>query len=372
MGTIWRSELMDLVQIFIQIESARETVYELGKLSLVQFRDLNPDVNLFSRHFVNEVRRFDEMERQLRYFHAQVKKVKKDLPPFLGQYIEPVRSDVPGRVLIDELEAKFEELEKELIQMNANQETLDKNYTELIELLHVVDKAGALFDESSVPRLSERNESSPLNTMEAQAPTNLGFISGVIPRDKIAIFERILWRATRGNIYFRSAEIAEKIKDPAKGKEIHKNVFVVFFQGERAKTKVKKLADSFNATVYPCPETGPQRIDLKDQVQKRLDDLRLILSRTKEHSIRILSKVAANLEYWKEQIVSEKAIYHAMNLFNYDVGRKCLIAEAWVPSDDLEQVREALRRASERSGAMVPSILSVIATHDSPDRKSVV
>jgi hypothetical protein len=40
MGELWRSELMDLIQIYVQIESARETIDELGKLGSVQFRDV--------------------------------------------------------------------------------------------------------------------------------------------------------------------------------------------------------------------------------------------------------------------------------------------------------------------------------------------
>jgi len=40
MGTLWRSELMELVQIYVQIESARETVDELGNIGCIQFRDV--------------------------------------------------------------------------------------------------------------------------------------------------------------------------------------------------------------------------------------------------------------------------------------------------------------------------------------------
>lgn len=40
MGEIWRSEEMQLMQLFIQIEAAHDTVDELGKAGLVQFRDV--------------------------------------------------------------------------------------------------------------------------------------------------------------------------------------------------------------------------------------------------------------------------------------------------------------------------------------------
>ena len=42
----------------------------------------------------------------------------------------------------------------------------------------------------------------------------LGFVAGVIPRDKIISFERLLWRACRGNVFFKQAEIEEELEDP--------------------------------------------------------------------------------------------------------------------------------------------------------------
>uniref|UniRef100_G1KYL7 V-type proton ATPase subunit a n=1 Tax=Anolis carolinensis TaxID=28377 RepID=G1KYL7_ANOCA len=74
MGSVFRSEEMCLSQLFLQVESAYCCVAELGELGLVQFRDLNLNVNSFQRKFVNEVRRCESLERILRksilfYFH---------------------------------------------------------------------------------------------------------------------------------------------------------------------------------------------------------------------------------------------------------------------------------------------------------------
>ena len=40
MGSLFRSEEMSLVQIFVQYESAHATVSELGETGMVQFRDV--------------------------------------------------------------------------------------------------------------------------------------------------------------------------------------------------------------------------------------------------------------------------------------------------------------------------------------------
>jgi hypothetical protein len=40
------------------------------------------------------------------------------------------------------------------------------------------------------------------------------FITGVVPRERMVAFERMLWRVCRGNVFLRQAEIPELIEDP--------------------------------------------------------------------------------------------------------------------------------------------------------------
>ena len=43
----------------------------------------------------------------------------------------------------------------------------------------------------------------------------LGFVTGVILREKFLSFEKVLWRVLRGNLFMKHAEIEEKIKEPS-------------------------------------------------------------------------------------------------------------------------------------------------------------
>lgn len=41
------------------------------------------------------------------------------------------------------------------------------------------------------------------------------FVTGVIAREKIPAFERILWRACRGNVFLRQAAIEHPLEEPS-------------------------------------------------------------------------------------------------------------------------------------------------------------
>ncbi|CAG9807940.1 unnamed protein product [Chironomus riparius] len=401
MGSLFRSEEMTLCQLFLQSEAAYACVSELGELGLVQFRDLNPDINAFQRKFVNEVRRCDEMERKLRYLE---KEIKKDGIPMLDTGENP---EAPQpREMID-LEATFEKLENELREVNQNAEALKRNYLELTELKHILRKTQVFFDEtaseyheilanrhsqltttfSSRPFKYENlrvkflnrcqmadshREEEQLNLLEdgprgqQQQNLKLGFVAGVILRERLPAFERMLWRACRGNVFLRQAMIEAPLEDPSNGDNVYKSVFIIFFQGDQLKTRVKKICEGFRATLYPCPEAPSDRREMAMGVMTRIEDLNTVLGQTQDHRHRVLVAAAKNLKNWFIKVRKIKAIYHTLNLFNLDVTQKCLIAECWVPILDMETIQMALRRGTERSGSSVPPILNRMETYEDP------
>uniref|UniRef100_A0A6P7H6E1 V-type proton ATPase subunit a n=1 Tax=Diabrotica virgifera virgifera TaxID=50390 RepID=A0A6P7H6E1_DIAVI len=424
MGSLFRSAEMTLCQLFLQSEAAYACVSELGELGLVQFRDLNPDVNAFQRKFVNEVRRCDEMERKLRYLE---KEIKKDGIPMLDTGENP---EAPQpREMID-LEATFEKLENELREVNQNAEALKRNFLELTELKQILRKTQVFFDEHNMrfyvadvttsERTTLRQDQkilifsvfskinlnvrknlttdheggvNPTESMtralisddsiarqSALGPVQLGFpekqydseeympcfVAGVILRERIPAFERMLWRACRGNVFLRQAEIETPLEDPASGDQAYKSVFIIFFQGDQLKIRVKKICEGFRATLYPCPDAPADRREMAMGVMTRIEDLNTVLGQTQDHRHRVLVAAAKNIKNWFVKVRKIKAIYHTLNLFNLDVTQKCLIAECWVPVLDLENIQLALRRGTERSGSSVPPILNRMDTAEDP------
>uniref|UniRef100_A0AAY4B3L7 V-type proton ATPase subunit a n=1 Tax=Denticeps clupeoides TaxID=299321 RepID=A0AAY4B3L7_9TELE len=360
MGELFRSEEMTLAQLFLQSEAAYCCVSELGELGMVQFRDLNPDVNVFQRKFVNEVRRCEEMDRKLRFVEKEIKKANI---PTVDTGENP---EVPfPRDMID-LEATFEKLENELKEINTNQEALKKNFLELTELKHILRRTQQFFDEMEDPNLLEES-SSLLDPNEAAGTVFVcRFVAGVINRERIPTFERMLWRVCRGNVFLRQAEIEDPLEDPTTGDQVHKSVFIIFFQGDQLKNRVKKICEGFRASLYPCPETPQERKEMAAGVNTRIDDLQMVLNQTEDHRQRVLQAAAKTMRVWFIKVRKMKAIYHTLNLCNIDVTQKCLIAEVWCPVSDLDSIQFALRRGTERSGSTVPSILNRMQTKQTP------
>ncbi|XP_053512585.1 V-type proton ATPase 116 kDa subunit a 4 isoform X5 [Artibeus jamaicensis] len=247
MASVFRSEDMCLSQLFLQAEAAYCCVAELGELGLVQFKDLNVNVNSFQRKFVNEVRRCESMERILRFLEDEMK---------------------------NEVEVQL---------------------------------------------------------LEKFPPTPL-------PREMIAL---------------------EK-------EEIKKNMFIIFYQGEQLRQKIKKICEGFRATIYPCPEPAAERREMLGGVNVRLEDLVTVITQTESHRQRLLQEAAASWHSWVVKVQKMKAIYHILNMCNIDVTQQCLIAEIWFPAADTGRIKKALEQGMELSGSSMAPILTAVQSKTAP------
>ena len=359
------------------------------------------------------------MLRKLRYFSEQIAKAGLVAIP------RPVSEQA---YQLEELEAKLEELENELRQINVNTEKLRRSHSELVELQLVLEKAGGFFDEAradanvhqrdfggggggggggsismsgGVGLLGGMSGSSVMSDLESGGgegglgtsllggmggdgagssslggsyiemqpdpkAVRLGFITGVLLTNKTASFERVLFRATRGNMFLKQSPIEGKVEDPSTGEKVEKTVYVVFFAGERARAKILKICEAFGANRYPFPEDFSRQRQMNAEVTARLTELHSTLEASVRHRDSTLSSIGFQHDQWLTLVRREKAIYHTLNMFSIDVTRKCLVAEGWVPISAKSQIQEALFRANRASSAQVGTIFQPLATKEMP------
>ncbi|XP_010542602.1 PREDICTED: V-type proton ATPase subunit a1 [Tarenaya hassleriana] len=371
---LMRSEKMTLVQLIIPVESAHRSVSYLGELGLLQFRDLNADKSPFQRTFANQVKRCGEMSRKLRFFKDQID--KSDLRLLPGHELEP-------DIELEDLERQLADHEHELLEMNSNSEKLRQTYNELLEFKIVLQKAGSFLVSGNVHAAGDETElhentfsnngyadtASLLEQEMRSGPANqsgLRFISGIISQEKILRFERMLFRATRGNMLFNQAPADEEIMDPATTQMVEKIVFVVFFSGEQARTKILKICEAFGANCYPVPEDTTKQRQLTREVLSRLSDLEATLDAGTRHRNNALTTVGLRLTKWMNMVRREKAVYDTLNMLNFDVTKKCLVGEGWCPTFAKTQIQEVLQRATFDSNSQVGVIFHVMQAAESP------
>jgi V-type H+-transporting ATPase subunit a len=275
-----------------------------------------------------------------------------------------------------DLEMALEQLEHDLQEVNSNKDALKKNYLELQELRHILTKATHFFEEQDRMTSGGIPGGGPLGSGSGDAvlamdqergqQLRLGFLAGVIDRDRVPPFELMLWRICRGNVFLRTAEIEEVLEDPKTNTQVNKTVFILFFQGEQLRSKVKKICDGFKATIYPCPETASERREMALGVMTRLEELKTVLDQSLTLRKTLLKNAAQNVKTWFCRVRKMKAIYHTMNLFNLEVNQKCLIAECWAPVSELTRIKLALDKGTELSGSNIQSILNRMETKEQP------
>ncbi|KAF7559112.1 hypothetical protein G7046_g5048 [Stylonectria norvegica] len=376
--TPFRSADMSMVQLYVSNEIGREVVTALGELGLCQFRDLNESVSAFQRTFTQEIRRLDNVERQLRYFYAQMEKLGIPLRK-LDLDVERLAS--PSTSEIDELSERSQKLEQRVSALNESYETLKKREGDLTEWRWVLREAGSFFDrahgnvdeirastdDDDAPLLSDvEHQQGAADVERSFSGMNIGFVAGVISRDRVGAFERILWRTLRGNLYMNQSEIPEPLIDPSNNEAVNKNVFVIFAHGKEILAKIRKISESMGAEVYNVDENSDLRRDQIHEVNNRLEDVQNVLHNTQATLQAELNQISQSLSAWMILIAKEKAVYNTLNLFSYDKARRTLIAEAWVPTNDLPHIRTTLQDVTNRAGLSVSSIINKIQTNKTP------
>eukprot|EP00252_Welwitschia_mirabilis_P011263 TRINITY_DN2534_c0_g1_i1.p1 TRINITY_DN2534_c0_g1~~TRINITY_DN2534_c0_g1_i1.p1 ORF type:complete len:818 (-),score=151.87 TRINITY_DN2534_c0_g1_i1:210-2663(-) len=370
---LMRSEEMNLVQLIIPVESAHTSISYLGELGLIQFKDLNSEKSPFQRHYANQVKRCSEMQRKLRFFGDQMKKAG-----IVPSRATALRLDIN----MDDLDLKLGDLEAELTEINANNEKLQRQHSELQEFKHVLQKASEFFwsakstastqqrdiEESSYA--SEGSVESPLLEREMLSEplkqSRLGYLTGLIAKEKALAFERIVFRATRGNMYLKQAPVEVPVADPVSGEKVEKVVFLVFFSGEHARGRLLKICDAFGANRYPFPEEASKQRKSIAEVTTRLAELERTLDVGIRHRDNLLTNIEYHFDHWNLLVRKEKAVYNTLNMLSVDVCKKCLVAEGWCPVFAKAQIQDALSHATLDSNCQVGSIFQVLHTKEAP------
>ncbi|XP_040028455.2 T cell immune regulator 1, ATPase H+ transporting V0 subunit a3b [Gasterosteus aculeatus] len=360
MGSMFRSEEVCLVQLFLQSGSAYNCVSELGELGLVEFRDLNPSVNSFQRKFVGEVRRCEELEKTVAFLEQEINRslsppMQCPLPPPC-----PTPSAPQPRELIT-IEEECERLARELKEVSRNRDSLRAQLTQLCQYQGVLTRTHTLTASLAPPPVLESQ-----GLFDNRQDIHLSFVAGVVHPWKVPSFERLLWRACRGYIIVDFREMEDRLVHPDTGEMVQWTVFLISFWGDQIGQKVKKICDCFRTQTFAYPESTAEREDILQGLQGRIEDIKSVLHQTESFLQQLLMRAVAVLPQWKVRVQKCKAVQTVLNLCSPSVTDKCLIAEAWCPVAKLPELQSALREGGRKSGSSVDSFYNRLPSSTPP------
>ncbi|KAH3680628.1 hypothetical protein WICPIJ_008199 [Wickerhamomyces pijperi] len=345
---------MTLIELFIPIEISRDTVYDLGNVGNIQFRDLNSKVNAFQRSFVKEIKRLDNVQRQYRFFKNEIE--DREIEIFENPDFDVSQEEISASG-IDELVEEGQLLEDRLKQLLESTDTLEIRKKDLLQLRHTLIESNDIFQKKSPDAVASAHD-----LIVDEASLNKSFVTGVIPRTKSIILEKILWRVLRGNLFFERREIEEPIYDAKTKKTIAKDYFIVFSHGYQIIERIKKISESLDAELYDVDSDNDGRYAVLTETNRNLADLNTVLDSTVKTLESELTIIADSLFKWYSLIQREKSVYEILNFFDYDVNRKTLIGEGWIPTAEIEGVKNILLNNSQG----LQSVLNVLETTRTP------
>ncbi|CAN9514961.1 unnamed protein product [Ophioblennius macclurei] len=360
MGSMFRSEEVCLVQLFLQSGSAYNCVSELGELGLVEFRDLNPNVNAFQRKFVSEVRRCEELEKTFTFLEQEISRSLS--PPIRGPLPPPcpIPSAPQPRELIT-IEEESERLARELKEVSRNRDSLRAQLTQLCQYRGVLTQTHSLTVSHAPPPVLENQ-----GLFDNRQDVHLSFVAGVVHPWKVPSFERLLWRACRGFIIVDFREMEDRLEHPDTGEMVQWTVFLISYWGDQIGQKVKKICDCFRTQTFAYPESSTEREEILQGLSGRIEDIKSVLAQTETFLQQLLVKAVAVLPQWKVRVQKCKAIQMVLNLCSPSVTDKCLIAEAWCPTAKLPELQSALREGGRKSGSGVDSFYNRLPSSTPP------
>jgi V-type H+-transporting ATPase subunit a len=346
---------MEYISLIVNEDAAHDCLADLGKLGVIQFTDLNPDLTPFQRRYVSYVKRCDELERKLRFFAGECDRFSLEVASAgdADDFLTNMGS-TKEKQLLDALEVDLEAYESQLKELNSYSEKLTVEYNEKVELQEVLEKARRFFM-TDAPRLAVSELSSTRlggseGLLEADHGRDLDMrfssITGVVATEEKNRFERMIFRATRGNCFVRFASIKQPITDPTSGEQVEKSVFIVFYKSAAIEIKLKKICDAFMAHRYSLPDMddGPAIDRMLTENAQELVDSRTVLLKNQDTRYKLCQALSQNIERWTWIVVREKAIYHTLNMFKSDVAGM-LRGEGWVIAEHLDAAKMCVGRA---------------------------
>ena len=416
---------MTYVQLYIPLETSRETVCLLGNLGNLMFRDLNKDLTDFQRNYVSQLRKFDDVERLIHYMKNILEKHSESTwkyilhidqdgndiqDPTLSQLLHSLGTHSQDSInnLVDDING----FENRVRQLDDSLDNLKMKLNGLVENRHVVmecskfleinpgvigrvtrqareagnaeiDADDFIFDDDAVSQtlsntgfsIDSSNDGESTNGHQNIYDNNGG------SREDFGFLEQGLQHRfmIAGSIRRTKVELLNRIlfrllrgnlffqnfpiDEPLleDNEKVQKDSFIVFTHGDLLLSKVKRVIDSLNGNIVSLEQQA--HTSLQD-LNTQITDMQRVVQSTEQTLHTELLVVNDQLPTWNAIVKREKYIYSTLNLFKEE--SQGLLAEGWIPSSEVDQLSNSLKDYTETIGSEYGTVVNIIHTNKSP------
>jgi len=326
---------------------------------------LRADLSPRTGQWVSEVRECQEILRQLRHFRELA-----DSLDLRGDISE----EVPRSSLHD-VQVEFAELERELRELTQRQRVMDRTayakaeHTFVLEVAGELQPRGVSVSAEVAPMAATAAEEAEEGGRAVNSDRALRSIWGTVPADRREGFERVLFRAARGNTIQRFSTMPRRVREVNSAgqiEEVERVAFVILFSGSVLQDRVGRICTSVDAHRFDVPDSQSERGSLLGQLREDGREHAQVTESAQRRQAQLLGPVSTRLGAYEQWALREKAVHATMNLLNTGISNRTVLAEAWIPTDQTPRVQAALQRACARAGAETPSVLHELKPYSTP------
>jgi V-type H+-transporting ATPase subunit a len=369
---LFRSEDMSLYEISVPKDNAWDIMNALGKLNALHFVDLNSNEQPFNLTFANWVKRCDDTLRRIDFIKNECSRLNVDLqkPANPKLFLENLASVYRNRkksssLYFEEIEKEVETKESFVAQQTEILRKMHEDLNHLVQYKTVLSKAasviggGKLMGDKSMSLDQSQEEGDVHESLVDMGQITIGHIAGTILKEEQERFNRLVFRATRGNAIVCFKEFTKPVVDYF-GKGQMKSVYIIVFQeGEFIRDRINRICDSFMGDRYEIPSDG-FTAKLQD-LEKKIRDGKKILTNTKEETRKFLvmtnqmeNEDASAMLVYEWYVIKEKSIYTTLNKLKR--GDRLFFGLYWIPNPKIKMVNDEVYKMKENRNIHAPQI----------------
>lgn len=267
----------------------------------------------------------------------------------------------------EEIEGKIKEKESFVVEQVDVLKRMHEDLNQLIQYKTVLSKSASVIGGSKLmgdKSMSLSGASSLMGDVHESlvgigGEISIGHIAGTILQDERERFDRLVFRATRGNAMVCFREFTKPITDYF-GKQYMKTVYIIIFQdGEFIRDRICRICDSFMGDRYEIPDSG--FTDKLQDLEKKIRDAKKILTSTRDETRKYLvmsnsmeNEDTSTMNVYEWYVIKERTIY--LTLDKLKKGDRLFFGLYWIPNTKIPMVNEAIYKMKEDRNISAPQI----------------